>query len=65
MLIIAKYIYSFCAIFGAGYKWTVAMTIAANVIVAMSLMVAAGALQKDEVLRLFGRMPKIITHKKR
>ncbi|MCX8131243.1 MAG: stage V sporulation protein B [Clostridia bacterium] len=65
MLFIARYIYSFCRIFDMGHNWSVVLTIVINVIVAISLMVVVGALQKDEILRLFGRVPKKITAKKR
>lgn len=54
MFFISKYIYSFIDIFISGSTLTTVFSILSNVIIALILMVLAGALQKDELLRLIG-----------
>lgn len=54
MFFIGKYVYSFFNIFELGSNWNTVLAIAGNVIVAISLMVTVGVLQKEEVLKLIG-----------
>ncbi len=65
MVFISKYIYGFFMIFNAGHTWTVFMSICGNAAVSAALMVAAGALDRDEVFKVFVKMPANAIRKKR
>lgn len=54
MFFIGKYIYSFFAIFRLGSNWNMVLAIAGNIVISISLLVAFGVLQKDEVSKLIG-----------
>jgi stage V sporulation protein B len=52
MLLISKYIYSFCGIFSTGYAWNTLMAVTVNVIIAIILMITMGVLKLEEVRKL-------------
>jgi stage V sporulation protein B len=54
MLLIGKYIYSFFEIFISSRLLLTTAAVLGNIIIAVILMVAIGALDKDEVLRTSG-----------
>lgn len=54
MYLIGKYIYSFFEIFEAGEKWTIVMAVSGNVAIAVFLMIIAGAVDRDEIMRMIG-----------
>jgi stage V sporulation protein B len=54
MVIIGKYIYSLFKLLSVGPTLTIALTIIGNITIAVFLMVAAGALQKKELIKLAG-----------
>ncbi|MCX7924058.1 MAG: stage V sporulation protein B [Clostridia bacterium] len=54
MILISKYIYSFFDIFKVGHSWTIVLAIVGSVIIAIALMVVVGALEREEVLKMFG-----------
>lgn len=54
MLFIGKYIKAFFYIFNLGNTWIVVLTVGANIIIAISLLVVTGALDRKEVLKIFG-----------
>lgn len=54
MFLIGKYIYSFFEIFNAGEKLTIMMTVSGNAAIAGFLMILAGALDKDEIIKMIG-----------
>lgn len=52
--LVSPYVYSFFSIFLAGYTWKVLFCIAGNVTVSLMLLVVVGALDREELLKLFG-----------
>lgn len=51
MVFIGKYIYSFFEIFGLGSSWTIICTVSGNAAVSLSLMVVAGVLDREELIK--------------
>lgn len=54
MLFSGKYIKAFFYIFNLNNNWIIVLTIFANIAIAISLMVITGALERKEVLKIFG-----------
>ena len=54
MYFISKYIYSFFTIFDFGVKFTVLLAVCGNILISLLLMVAAGALDKDDLFKVLG-----------
>jgi len=52
MLLISKYVYSFCGIFSTGYAWNTLTAVTVNVIIAIILMIIFGVLKMEEVRKL-------------
>jgi len=58
MFLTGKYIYSFFEMFHMGYTITLISSVIGYVAAALALMFAFGALDKDEVMKMFKKSPK-------